>query len=137
MSKLIMGVERENVGGKDTLQRGSQPQRIQGVKFLREVRPLGMRVLVQIKKDDNKTNTGLYLPEGAKHAKQESLLGEVIEVATALHEEDDGLSNISGIPLGALVLIPSDAGIKVPWNDNLRIVETLDVLALIDEHDAI
>lgn len=119
-----------------TLQRTTQTQRLQGVKFLREIRPLGMRVLVQIKKDDNKTKTGLYLPEGAKQAQQESLLGEVIEVATAQHEEDEEMSNISGIPLGALVLIPADAGIKVPWDENLRIVETLDVLALIDELDA-
>lgn len=137
MSKLIMSIGSENRGESDTLQRVNQTQRAQGVKFLREIRPLGMRVLVQIKKDDNKTNTGLYLPEGAKQAKQESLLGEVIEVAMALHEDDDELSNISGIPLGALVLIPSDAGVKIPWNDNLRIVETLDVLALVEEHDAI
>ena len=49
----------------------------------RKISPLGMRVLVQIRKDDNVTDTGLYLPEGAKSEQDESLLAEVIEVAKA------------------------------------------------------
>ena len=119
----------------------TERSRLQGSQILREVHPLGMRIVVQVQKDNNKTEAGLYLPEGAKQQQQESLLGEVIEVATALEEdyeeEDFEVANISGIPLGALVLIPFNSGIKVPWNDDLRIVETKDVLAIVDEVDMI
>ena len=99
----------------------------------RKIAPLGFRVLVQIKKLPDQTRGGLYLPEGAKDTELESLLGIVEEVASALDEDTDEEENISGIPLGAMVLIPSTAGTKVPWNDSLRIVESQDVLALIEE----
>lgn len=99
----------------------------------RKVSPLGMRVLVQIRKDSNVTDTGLYLPEGAKNAQEESLLAEVIEVAKGFDEDIDDEANISGIPEGALVLIPKDAGVRVPWNEQLRLVESCEILALVHE----
>jgi len=104
-------------------------------RMLRKVSPLGMRILVQIRKDDDLTESGLYLPEGSKEAMGESLLGEVLEVATAVDEDEDEDANISGIPLGALVLIPRRVGVKVPWDEDLRIVETKDVLAIVHEVD--
>lgn len=100
---------------------------------VRRVNPLGMRVVVKLTKDESKTDSGLYLPEGSKEKSQESLLGEVIEVATAEDLDEDEPANISGVPLGALVLIPKGVGIKVPWDETLLIVETQDILALIDE----
>lgn len=100
---------------------------------VRAIHPLGMRVVVRIKNDDNRTNTGLYLPEGSKEKSADSFLGEVVEVASALDELTDELHNISGIPQGALVLISKSAGVKVPWDDSLRIVDTKDVLAIVDE----
>ena len=99
----------------------------------RKVSPLGMRVLVQIRADDSTTDTGLYLPEGAKAEQDESLFAEVIEVAKGFDEDIDDEANISGIPEGALVLIPKDAGVRVPWDDNLRLVETSEILALVHE----
>jgi hypothetical protein len=45
----------------------------------------------------------------------------------------DEEANISGIPLGALVLIGKHAGVRVPWDDNLRLVETKEILALVHE----
>jgi co-chaperonin GroES (HSP10) len=92
-----------------------------------------MRVVVKIRKDSNTTKTGLYLPEGAKQAADESLLGEVLEVASAHDLDSNEETNISGIPLGALVLIPKDAGVKVPWDEDLRIIDTKNVLALVYE----
>ena len=97
------------------------------------INPLGMRVVVKIRKEDDKTASGLFLPEGSKRDQQESLLGEVIEVATAEEEDFEEDANISGVPLGAFVLIPKDAGVRIPWDDNLRIVETADILAILDE----
>lgn len=104
-------------------------------KTIRTIHPLGMRVVVKLQPDSNRTEGGLYLPEGAKQQQQESLVGEVIEVASAVDHDTDEEANISGVPLGSLVLIPRHAGVTVPWDDSLRIVETKEVLAVIAESE--
>ncbi len=96
------------------------------------INPLGMRVLVRIPKDQNVTEGGLYLPEGAKDSMVESIIAEVIEVASAVDSDTHEEANISGIPLGAKILIPKNVGVRVPWDDRLRIVDTKEVLALVD-----
>ncbi len=121
-------VSGDSSGGKSGGSRGSASG-----KRWRRVNPLGMRVLVKILKDSNQTEAGLYLPAGAKESTQESLMGEVLEVASAIDEDTDEEAYISGIPLGALVLIPRHAGVKVPWDEQLRIVETKEVLAVVNE----
>ena len=106
----------------------------------RNINPLGMRVVVKIRKEESKTDSGLYLPEGSKQAQQDSLLGEVIEVASAVETNLSGEQedvNVSGIPIGALVLIPREVGIKVPWDEELRIVETKQILAIVTEYDLV
>lgn len=100
---------------------------------MRKINPLGMRVVVAIRKESNVTEGGLYLPEGAKQALQEALLAEVLEVASAVDAATDEETNVSGVPLGALVLVPKHAGVRVPWDDSLRIVETKEVLAIVSE----
>ena len=107
--------------------------RSQTIKSIKRVFPLGYRVLVKISKEQSQSDGGLYLPDGAKESMQESLLVEVLEVASAQDDELGHETNVSGIPLGATVLIPKEAGIKVPWDDTLRIVETQDVLAVVSE----
>ena len=104
-----------------------------GKRKIRKVHPLGMRVLVRIRKSANQTDTGLYLPETAKSNERESLLCDVIEVARAIDEDIEEEANISGIPANSVVLIPLYSGIKVPWDEELRIVETKDVLACVSE----
>jgi co-chaperonin GroES (HSP10) len=104
---------------------------------LRKINPLGMRVVVRIRRDNSRTEAGLYLPEGAKQLMHESLLGEVVEVASAVEADSDEEANISGVPEGALVLIRKDVGVKVPWDEDLRIVETKDVLAIVHEVEII
>lgn len=100
---------------------------------IRRVHPLGMRVLVKIRELDEVTGGGLYLPENARLKGSQSLLAEVMQVACAVDDQTHEETNISGIPLGALVLIEKESGIPVPWDDALRIVETKEVLALVDE----
>jgi len=100
---------------------------------IRKLNPLGMRVVVQLRKDSNQTEAGLYLPEGAKQSMSESIVAEVIEVASAMDDHSDEETNVSGVPLGATVLILKDAGVRVPWDDTLRIIETKDVLAVVNE----
>jgi co-chaperonin GroES (HSP10) len=102
-------------------------------KRIRKVHPLGLRVVARILKDSNVSDGGLYLPEGAKEALQDSVLAEVVEVASAVDSRSEEETNVSGIPLGAHVLIGKTVGIKVPWDESLRIVDTRDVLAMVDE----
>jgi co-chaperonin GroES (HSP10) len=104
-------------------------------KAMYHINPLGMRVLVRIPKDQNVTEGGLYLPEGSKESMLESLVAEVVEVASAVDDKTEEETNVSGIPLGAKVLIAKRTGVKVPWDDQLRIVETKDVLAVVESFD--
>lgn len=94
-----------------------------------------MRVLVRVLKEEEVSESGLYLPPGAKERMQEALFGEVVEVARAEPKDsDEGLGvNVSGIPHGAKVLFPKSAGTRVPWDEDLRILETKEVLATVEE----
>ena len=106
---------------------------MEGTKKIRRVHPLGMRILVRLKDDGNVTDGGLYLPEGAKNAMAESVLAEVVEVASAHDDHTHEETNISGIPLGALVLIEKNSGVSVPWDEKMRVVESKDVLGVVNE----
>ena len=39
------------------------------------------------------------------------------------------------MPLGALVLVPKKAGLRIPWDDQLRLIDVREVLATVDEID--
>jgi chaperonin GroES len=99
----------------------------------RLILPLGMRVLVQIIRDDERTDAGLYLPAGAKEAQDDALYGKVIEVARDRPTTDVATENVSGVPHGAHVLFRKDAGVRVPWDDRLRVIDVKDVLATVEE----
>jgi co-chaperonin GroES (HSP10) len=102
-------------------------------KKIRHIQPLGLRVLVRVIHDEDVAESGLYLPAGAKERMQEALFGEVLEVARSEPSKDDLGVNVSGVPHGAKVLFAKEAGTKVPWNDDLRILETKEVLATVEE----
>lgn len=106
---------------------------IDSSKKIRRVHPLGLRILIRLQDEDDVTDGGLYLPEGAKNAMAESVMAEVIEVASAMDDHTHEETNISGIPLGAVVLIRKDAGVKVPWDERIRIVDSKDVLGVVNE----
>jgi len=115
----------------------------------RHIQPLGPRVLVRVIRGPDRSESGLFLPAGAKDSHAEALLGEVIEAARTMpkteiapnHDDDDDDDrderaadlgeNVSGIPVGAQVLFPKDAGIAVPWDDSLRLLLVKDVLAIV------
>lgn len=103
------------------------------LRKIRRINPLGLRVVVQVLAPTSKSQGGLYLPEGSRESMAESLLAEVIEVASAVDDETNEEANVSGIPMGKKVLIPKGAGLKVPWDDHLRIVDTKEVLAVVEE----
>jgi len=102
----------------------------------RLILPLALRVLVKVVKDDDRTDTGLYLPEGAKELHNEALYGQVVEVARDKPTTDEEAENVSGVPLGSNVLFKKDAGVRVPWDENLRLLDVKDILATVEElHD--
>ncbi|MCS6893346.1 MAG: co-chaperone GroES [Deltaproteobacteria bacterium] len=96
----------------------------------KSINPLGLRVAVKILPETNRTSSGLFLPEGAKEQMQESMLGVVIAVATAF--DDTSETNVSGVPINSYVLIAKNAGVRIPWDDNVRIVEVKDILAIVE-----
>lgn len=118
----------------------------------RHIMPLGPRVLVRLVRSADRTETGLYLPQGAKDAQEESLLAEVVEVARTMPtqhplvddpdeelDDDDGRDarvdlgkNVSGVPLGSQVLFQKQRGVRVPWDDSLRILEVRHILAIVE-----
>lgn len=98
--------------------------------------PFGPRILVKVIHEEERAASGLYLPQGVKEKMQEALYGEVVEVARARSEnpDEDGFGvNVAGVPHGARVLFAKDAGIKVPWDEELRLLETKEVLATVEE----
>jgi len=102
----------------------------------RLILPLGFRVLVKVVQDDSRTDGGLYLPDGAKEKTIEALYGEVIEVARDKPTTEEPAENVSGVPHGAKVLFKKSAGVRVPWDESLRLLEVKDILATVEEHSA-
>ena len=100
----------------------------------RLILPLGMRVLVKVIRDEDRTDAGLYLPEGAKEEHTEALYGEVIEVARDTPNTESPGENVSGVPNGSRVLFRKEAGVRVPWDERLRLLDVKDILATIEEH---
>lgn len=99
----------------------------------RLILPLGMRVLVRLIRDEDRTDAGLYLPPGAKEAQDEAMFGEVIEVARDRPTSEEVAENVSGVPHGAKILFRKDAGVRVPWDEKLRLLDVKDVLATVEE----
>ncbi len=104
----------------------------------RIIRPLGPRVVVKVIDADERSPGGLFLPQGVAEKHHQALYGEVIEVARAEPDDIDDLgTNVSGVPAGARILFAKDKGVQVPWDSKLRVVDTTDVLAVVEETDVI
>ena len=102
----------------------------------RLILPLGLRVLVEMIKVEERTDSGLFLPAGAKEAHDDAFYGKVVEVARAAPTTDESSANVSGVPLGSFVLFRKEAGIRVPWDDRLRLIDVKDILATVEEISA-
>lgn len=93
-------------------------------------------MLVQVVKIEERTDAGLFLPAGAKEAHDDALYGKVVEVARDRPTTDDLTENVSGVPHGAFVLFRKEAGVRVPWDERLRLIDVKDILATVEEVDA-
>ena len=92
-------------------------------------------MLVQVIRIEERTDAGLYLPAGAKEANDDALYGKVIEVARDRPTSDDLTENVSGVPHGSFVLFRKEAGVRVPWDDRMRLIDVKDILATVEEVD--
>jgi len=88
---------------------------------------------VRILKQEDRSSAGLYLPDGVKEEHDDALYGEVVEVARAETDNASLGENVSGVPLGAFVLFPKKEGLRVPWDEALRVLPVKDVVALVEE----
>lgn len=109
-------------------------------RLVRHIQPVGPRVLVRVVKSSDIHESGLYLPAGAKDGLAEALYGEVVEVARASADTADTEgdadklgTNVSGVPFGSFVLFPKSSGVKVPWDEDLRLLPVREVLATVEE----
>ena len=82
---------------------------------------------------DERTDAGLYLPAGAKEAHDEASYGKVVEVARDRPTTAEAGENVSGVPHGSHVLFRKEAGVRVPWDDRLRLIDVKDILATVEE----
>ncbi len=104
------------------------------MSVIRHIQPVGPRVLVKLSEDTDRSPGGLYLPPGTREKHQDAAYAQVVELARAKGDEDLG-DNVSGIPLHAWVLFPKACGLTLPWDDRLRLVNSKDIVAIVEEID--
>jgi chaperonin GroES len=92
-------------------------------------KPLGDRLLLKVKKAEEKTKSGIVLPDSAKEKPQE---GEVVAVGPGLRDKD-GKRIPMEVKKGDNVLYSKYSGteVKIDSQDYLIIKET-DILAIIE-----
>ena len=102
-------------------------------KVKRLIQPLGPRILVRLVPEAERSDSGLYLPQGVKERHQSSCYAQVIEVARDTLATEGIGENVTGVPVGVYVLFDKRSGLTVPWDDQLRVVATGDIVAVVEE----
>ncbi|MEM6393272.1 MAG: co-chaperone GroES [Planctomycetota bacterium] len=94
-----------------------------------KVKPLGAKILVQRLEAEEKTASGLYLPESAKEKPQQA---KVVRVGTG-KVNDDGSTTDFQVKEGDTILLGKWGGteIKIDGDDYLVLSED-EVLAIVD-----
>ena len=92
------------------------------------LQPLGDKVLVKRKDEEEKTQSGIVLPDSAK---EKPLEGEVIAVGPG-KVLDNGQRSPMGVAKGDAVLFAKYGGTDVKYkNDDYLIMEERDILAIV------
>jgi len=95
-----------------------------------KLRPLGDRIVVKPNEGEEKTATGLYLPETAKEKPQQ---GEVIAVGPGRFDEEGAKRIPLDVKVGDLVLFANYGGTEIKLDgDKLLILKESDILAVIE-----
>ncbi len=93
------------------------------------LRPLGDRVVVKPAEKEERTETGLYIPETAKEKPQQ---GTIIAVGNG-RKDDDGKLIPMDVEVGQTVLFAKYAGTEIKVeNDKVLILKETDILAIVE-----
>ena len=94
-----------------------------------KIRPLYDRVIIKRKDADNKTSSGIIIPDSAKEKPQE---GEVIAVGSGIRT-DDGTILPLDVKIGDLVLFSKYAGSEITMEgEEFLMMKEDDILGIID-----
>ena len=92
------------------------------------IRPLGDRVVLRAVKREEKTSSGIVLPDTAKEKPQEA---EVVAVGPGRYE-DGKLVEVS-VKVGDRVIFSKYSGTEIKYNDEeLLIVREADILGVVE-----
>jgi chaperonin GroES len=95
-----------------------------------KLRPLNDRIVVKPSEGEEKTASGLFLPETAKEKPQQ---GEVIAVGPGRFDEDGEKRIPLDLKVGDLVLYAKYGGTEIKLEgENVLILKESDVLAVIE-----
>ena len=93
------------------------------------LRPLGDRVVVKPAEKEERTETGLYIPETAKEKPQQ---GTIIAVGNG-RKDDEGKLIPMDVEVGQTVLFAKYAGTEIKVEgDKLLILKETDILAIVE-----
>ena len=88
------------------------------------IQPMGARVLIRPAQKENKTNSGLILPETAKEKPQQGTV-------EAIGGEDDMLTDLA---VGDTVIFPKYSGSEIKMDDvEYLIMDEGDILARVND----
>ncbi|WP_036242753.1 MULTISPECIES: co-chaperone GroES [Megasphaera] len=92
------------------------------------IRPLGDRVVIRVLEQEEKTASGIYLPDTAKEKPSQ---GEVVAVGAG-KVQDDGKRIPLDVAVGDKIIFSKYAGTEVKFEGNeYLIVSERDILAII------
>ncbi len=95
-----------------------------------KVRPLGDKILVKRAEAQDKTDSGIYLPESAKDQPKE---GKVVALGSGILNKETGEYMPFTVSMGDRVIFSSYSGTEVKiGDDELLIVSEDDVLGIIE-----
>ena len=99
-------------------------------KLKLNLKPLGDRVVVEPMEKEERTASGIILPETAKEKPQE---GEIIAVGPG-RRDDDGKLVPMDVKLGDVVLYAKYAGTEIKLEDKkVLILKESDILAIVEK----
>ncbi len=92
-----------------------------------KLRPLGDRLVIKKVEAEEKTKSGIVLPDSAKDA---PLIAEVVAIGEAISEDRE---NKAGIELGDKVIFSEYAGTEVDLEgEKVTILKLEDILAVVE-----
>lgn len=95
-----------------------------------KIRPLDDRILLEPSKAEEKTKTGIYLPEGAK---EKPMSGKVLAVGEG-KLSDDGVRSKMMVKIGDTVVYGKYAGTEVEVNgEKLVILRESELLGVLED----